>query len=163
MLSRLMFAIVDRQARKGLAESRAADESSRKPPPKNAQARRTGVRGETYAYWYLRRHGYIVVARNYMRPGIKGEIDMVGYDGPVLAFVEVKTRAAQAIAIRRSARRRRERRQAPLSSPHGAPIPPRPPHRLALRIASTCSPSKPAPARAPKSACTREPSRPNPR
>jgi len=26
-------------------------------------ARRTGIRGETYAYWYLRRHGYIFVAR----------------------------------------------------------------------------------------------------
>lgn len=43
---------------------------------------------------YLRRHGYILVARNYTAPGIKGEIDMVGYDGPVLAFVEVKTRSA---------------------------------------------------------------------
>jgi putative endonuclease len=58
------------------------------------RARRTGVRGETYAYWYLRRHGYILVAKNYTRPGMKGEIDMVGYDGSVLAFVEVKTRAA---------------------------------------------------------------------
>ena len=55
------------------------------------QARLTGVRGETYAYWYLRRHGYILVARNYTLPGMKGEIDMVGYDGPMLAFVEVKT------------------------------------------------------------------------
>ena len=58
------------------------------------QARRTGVRGETYAYWYLRRHGYVLVARNFTSPGMKGEIDMVGYDGPVLAFVEVKTRSA---------------------------------------------------------------------
>jgi putative endonuclease len=87
-----MFAIVDRRARKGLAESGAAEESSQESP--KIRARRTGVRGETYAYWYLRRHGYIVVARNYMRSGVKGEIDMVGYDGPVLAFVEVKTRAA---------------------------------------------------------------------
>jgi len=86
-----MFAIVDRAARKGFAESMAGDspETSSKQ-----RARRTGVRGETYAYWYLRRHGYIVVARNYMRSGTKGEIDLVGYDGPVLAFVEVKTRAA---------------------------------------------------------------------
>jgi putative endonuclease len=93
MLSRLMFAIVDRKARKGLVESPATDDSSG-ASAKKAQARRTGIRGETYAYWYLRRHGYIVVARNYMRSGVKGEIDMVGYDGPVLAFVEVKTRAA---------------------------------------------------------------------
>jgi len=82
-----MFALVDFAARKGLVES-ASGES-----PKQ-QARRTGIRGETYAYWYLRRHGYILVARNYRTPGLKGEIDMVGYDGPVLAFVEVKTRAA---------------------------------------------------------------------
>jgi putative endonuclease len=92
MLARLMFAIVDRRARKGLAESGPSEESSQGSA--KMQARRTGVRGESYAYWYLRRHGYVVVARNYMRPGVKGEIDMVGYDGPVLAFVEVKTRAA---------------------------------------------------------------------
>jgi putative endonuclease len=50
------------------------------------------VRGETYAYWYLRRQGYIFVARNYTPHGIKGEIDLVGYDGKTLAFVEVRTR-----------------------------------------------------------------------
>jgi putative endonuclease len=86
MLARLMFAAVDFAARKGLADAYAEDSAK-------AQARQTGIRGETYAYWYLRRHGYILVARNYTAPGIKGEIDMVGYDGPVLAFVEVKTRS----------------------------------------------------------------------
>jgi putative endonuclease len=38
----------------------------------------------------------VLVARNYRSPGIKGEIDMIGYDGDVLAFIEVKTRAAEA-------------------------------------------------------------------
>ena len=90
MLARLMFAIVDFTARKGLAE--AAGEDS--PQQARQRARRTGARGETYAYWYLRRHGYVLVGRNYRAPGLKGEIDLIGYDGPVLAFVEVKTRAA---------------------------------------------------------------------
>jgi Holliday junction resolvase-like predicted endonuclease len=61
---------------------------------KKERARRTGIRGETYAYWFLRAQGYVMVARNFMTPGIKGEIDIVGYDGPTLAFVEVKTRSA---------------------------------------------------------------------
>lgn len=59
---------------------------------KKLQARRTGVRGETYAYWYLRRKGYIFVARNYTPRVIKGEIDRLGYDGKTLTFVEVRTR-----------------------------------------------------------------------
>ena len=57
--------------------------------------RRTGVRGETFAYWYLRRHGYTMIARNFTVPGVKGEIDLIGYDGAVLAFVEVKTRTGE--------------------------------------------------------------------
>ncbi|HXE76322.1 MAG TPA: YraN family protein [Candidatus Xenobia bacterium] len=56
------------------------------------ERRRTGVRGETYAYWYLRRHGYTVVGRNYRVPHRHGEIDLIGWDDGVLAFVEVKTR-----------------------------------------------------------------------
>ena len=57
--------------------------------------RRIGVRGETFAYWYLRRHGYTIIGRNFTVRGIKGEIDLVGYDGPVLAFIEVKTRTGE--------------------------------------------------------------------
>lgn len=91
MLARLMFAVVNFAARKGLAGTDSEDRPSGSP---RQRARRTGVRGETYAYWYLRRHGYVLVARNYMSPEVRGEIDIVGYDGPMLAFIEVKTRSA---------------------------------------------------------------------
>lgn len=90
LFAHLAFTAVDFAARKGLntPSENDADLKSEKH-----RAQRTGVRGETYAYWYLRRHGYVLVARNYMSPGMKGEIDLVGYDGRILAFVEVKTRS----------------------------------------------------------------------
>lgn len=90
MFARLIFAFVDFAARKGLAP---AETNSEARDSSKHFARQVGIRGETYAYWYLRRKGYVMVARNYTFPGMKGEIDMVGYDGPVLAFVEVKTRS----------------------------------------------------------------------
>src|SRR5664279_4568929 len=83
-----MFGLVDWAARKGLAVTSAP---AGQEAPK-LRARRTGVRGETYAYWYLRRQGYIMIARNFTHRGMKGEIDLVGYDGATVAFVEVKTR-----------------------------------------------------------------------
>jgi putative endonuclease len=92
MLARLIFALVDFGARKGLGAPIASSVENAGENSQKNRARQTGVRGETYAYWYLRRHGYILVARNFTSHGIKGEIDMVGYDGSVLAFVEVKTR-----------------------------------------------------------------------
>jgi putative endonuclease len=91
MVARLIFAIVNFAARKGLSES---NDANSRGITRKQQARRTGIRGETYAYWYLRRHGYTMVARNYISTGMKGEIDLIGYDGMVLAFVEVKTREA---------------------------------------------------------------------
>jgi putative endonuclease len=90
IFSRVVFRLVDWAARKGLSDAA--------PPPSleaaKQRARRTGVRGETYAYWYLRRHGYVMIARNFTYRGMKGEIDLVGYDGATVAFVEVKTRTA---------------------------------------------------------------------
>ncbi len=91
IFSRAMFGLVDWAARKGLSDSTA-------PPSREAakqRARRTGVRGETYAYWYLRRQGYVMIARDFTYRGMKGEIDLVGYDGKTVAFVEVKTRTAK--------------------------------------------------------------------
>ncbi len=90
MLARIIFGMVKFAARKGLAGP--ADSSS--PSGARGRARQVGIRGETFAYWYLRRHGYIFIARNYTSPGLKGEIDLIGFDGPVLAFIEVKTRTS---------------------------------------------------------------------
>ena len=89
IFSRCVFEAVRWASRKGLREEGDEEAAER------MQARKTGVRGETYAYWYLRRHGYIFVARNYMPHGMKGEIDLVGYDGKTLAFVEVRTRTVR--------------------------------------------------------------------
>jgi len=87
MIANLMFSILNYVAKRGVTAARVEAASKQ-------AARQTGVRGETYAYWYLRRQGYTPVARNYTVAGIKGEIDIVAYDGPVLVFVEVKTRSA---------------------------------------------------------------------
>jgi putative endonuclease len=81
IFSQLMFRAVHWAARRGLREAESFSSDAKKQ-----EARRTGVRGETYAYWYLRRPGYIFVARNYTPRGIKGKIDKTR------AFVEVRTR-----------------------------------------------------------------------
>ena len=55
----------------------------------------TGARGEDEVYFYLRQLGYTMVARNWRSPRRRGEIDMIGWEGSVLVFVEVKTRTAR--------------------------------------------------------------------
>ncbi len=55
----------------------------------------TGRRGEEQAYFYLRRQGYVMVARNWRSPRRRGEIDLIGWDGEVLCFIEVKTRTTR--------------------------------------------------------------------
>jgi putative endonuclease len=55
----------------------------------------TGRRGEEDAYFYLRRLGYVMVARNFRSARRRGEIDMIGWDRGVLCFIEVKTRTTR--------------------------------------------------------------------
>ncbi len=57
----------------------------------------TGRRGEEDAYFYLRRKGYMMVARNYRTPRRRGEIDLIGWDKGVLCFIEVKTRTSREV------------------------------------------------------------------
>jgi len=88
MLARIGYAWVKWKSRYGLRDVAPAAESDWKQ-----ESLRVGVRGETYAYWYLRRQGYVFIARNYEPARLKGELDLVGFDGDTLAFVEVRTRA----------------------------------------------------------------------
>lgn len=46
--------------------------------------------GEWAALKYLRRLGWDILARNWRSS--RGELDLVAYDGPLLVFVEVRTR-----------------------------------------------------------------------
>ena len=91
VFSTLVFSLVEWAARNGFSPEPAPAGSDR------LQQRRhlTGIRGETFAYWYLRRHGYVIVGRNFRAGGLKGEIDLIGFDGAILAFIEVKTRTSK--------------------------------------------------------------------
>jgi putative endonuclease len=64
-------------------------------PDSRPAHQRTGQRGEEDAYFHLRRLGYVMVARNFRSPRRRGEIDLIGWDGDVLCFIEVKTRSTR--------------------------------------------------------------------
>ena len=66
-------------------------------PPEQPQHLQTGRRGEELAYFYLRQMGYVIVARNHRSRRRPSEIDLVGWDGDVLCFIEVKTRTTREV------------------------------------------------------------------
>jgi putative endonuclease len=71
----------------------------------------TGRQGELLAYRELRRRGYVMVARNWRRRGRRGEVDLIGWDGDVLCFIEVKTRSSRAVATAEAAVDRAKQRE----------------------------------------------------
>jgi putative endonuclease len=78
-----------------------------------------GQRGEELAIEHLERAGYRIVAANFTLPigrnmrgaTVNAEIDVVGYDGPTLCFVEVKSRASENFAPPQANVDLRKRRQ----------------------------------------------------
>jgi putative endonuclease len=52
----------------------------------------TGERGERAALFELRRRGYVVVARRWTSTKMRGDVDLIAWDGEWLCFIEVKTR-----------------------------------------------------------------------
>jgi putative endonuclease len=61
-----------------------------------------GRHGEEAAYFYLRRHGYIVVARGWRSGKVRGDLDLVAWEKDVLCFIEVKTRTSRSFATAES-------------------------------------------------------------
>ena len=84
-----------------------------------AQHFEVGARGEALAIEHLERSGYRLVAANFSLPIgrntrdaiVKAEIDVVAYDGPILCFIEVKTRASDEVASPQTNVDLRKRRQ----------------------------------------------------
>lgn len=89
---RLYFAL-----RKG-ADARAATRAARRGRSPKPEHLRTGERGEALAYFHLREHGYTVVARRWHATRLKGDLDLVAWDGDTLVIMEVKTRSARDLA-----------------------------------------------------------------
>ncbi len=71
----------------------------------------TGRRGEEDAYFHLRKLGYVIVARNFRSPLCRGEIDLIGWDGDVLCFIEVKTRTSRDLKTAEAAVDRHKRQE----------------------------------------------------
>jgi hypothetical protein len=73
IFSGLIFTAVRWSARRGLRDSGEAVPQSQNQAAHleekfqhKEKARRRGLLGETYGYWYLRKQGYVFIAKNYM-------------------------------------------------------------------------------------------------
>jgi putative endonuclease len=60
--------------------------------PEKAPHLASGSRGEEEAYFYLRKLGFVIVARDYRSSRRRGDIDLIAWEGDFLCFIEVKTR-----------------------------------------------------------------------
>jgi len=76
-------------------------------PPRH----QVGRRGEEEAYFHLRKLGYTMVERNFRSPRCHGEIDLIGWEGDVLCFIEVKTRTSHEVKPAEAAVDRHKRRE----------------------------------------------------
>lgn len=78
-----------------LADRRAAARARRLGAPPKPEHLLTGERGEDLAFFHLRDLGYTIVARRWVSARVKGDLDLVGWDGHTLVVFEVKTRTAR--------------------------------------------------------------------
>jgi putative endonuclease len=61
-----------------------------------APSQAAGRRGEDLAHRFLRRQGFVIVARNHRLASGDGEADIIAWEGETLALVEVKSRESAA-------------------------------------------------------------------
>ena len=78
-----------------LADRRLAARARRKGENPKPDHLLTGERGEDHAFFHLRSLGYTIVARRWVSARVRGDLDLVGWDGDTLVVFEVKTRTAR--------------------------------------------------------------------
>ncbi len=80
------------------AGNRVAGASTERRPHPRPQHLLTGERGEDLAYFHLEERGYPIVARRWHSSRMRGDLDLVAWDGDTLVVFEVKTRTARDMA-----------------------------------------------------------------
>lgn len=80
---------------RALADRREAKRAHRRGESPKPEHLLTGERGEDHAFFHLRSMGYTIVARRWVSARVKGDLDLVGWDGDTLVVFEVKTRTAR--------------------------------------------------------------------
>ena len=86
---------VEEWALDALARWAQRHDPARREKPAHLQV---GIKGEQAALFYLRRKGYIVVARRWSSGETPGDLDLIAWQRQVLCFIEVKTRTAHDMA-----------------------------------------------------------------
>jgi putative endonuclease len=71
--------------------------------PATAPHLATGLLGERAALFELRRRGYVIVAQRWTTARLRGDVDLIAWDGDRLCFIEVKTRTARDLTPAESA------------------------------------------------------------
>jgi putative endonuclease len=93
----------------------------------------TGIEGEDAVLFFLRRKGYVVVARRWSSGDRPGDIDLIAWQGPMLCIVEVKARTARDMTPAEVAVDRHKRytlRRLATQYVRRLPLPERPPVRF---------------------------------
>jgi putative endonuclease len=84
---RLQLRVLQRSLRRTAQFSRIASREPKLPPHLIV-----GTRGEDEALFYLRREGYIVIARQWKSVMFPGDLDLIAWQDDCLCVIEVKTR-----------------------------------------------------------------------
>jgi putative endonuclease len=82
-------------ALRSLADRRRAKRAARNGESPKPEHLLTGERGEDHAFFHLRSLGYTIVARRWVSARVRGDLDLVAWDGDTLVIFEVKTRTAR--------------------------------------------------------------------
>ena len=106
----------------------------------------TGGRGEDEALFYLRREGYMVVARQWKTPMFPGDLDLVAWQGDCLCVIEVKTRTKRSEIFTAESAVNEEKRRVlrRLARAYVTRMPEPPPHRRFDVVSVYLEPKTPA-------------------